>query len=215
MPKYPEPRGERVTVASALDDLPDVDAYPRLRGRDWAKVAFSELSEYMRGLRSNGEGFGYRRIFDESLLTSSLRTKHAAKTRRRFAKTPYGKTEPVSRFRKLDPDGLCNTMRAGTGSDRGAFTSPRPNSSACAALHHEQGSGAASLYPDWFRFHVTKWHGFRQIGNSVPPLLARAVASEIMSALGVSSIVSAEPLELGDPGLLSLTATQAVRRYSV
>jgi|SRR5581483_520000 len=38
-------------------------------------------------------------------------------------------------------------------------------------------------YSDWFRFHVTKWHGFRQVGNSVPPLLARAVACELAKTL--------------------------------
>lgn len=32
-------------------------------------------------------------------------------------------------------------------------------------------------FPDWFHFHVTKWHDGRQIGNSVPPPLARAVAT--------------------------------------
>ncbi|MFM7369406.1 MAG: DNA cytosine methyltransferase [Sphaerospermopsis kisseleviana] len=40
-------------------------------------------------------------------------------------------------------------------------------------------------FPDWFRFHPTKWHGFRQIGNSVPPLLAQAVAAEIIKVLNV------------------------------
>lgn len=24
-------------------------------------------------------------------------------------------------------------------------------------------------FPDWFRFHTTKWHGARQVGNAVPP----------------------------------------------
>ena len=47
-------------------------------------------------------------------------------SRRRFAETEPGQTEPVSRFHKLDPHGVCNTLRAGTNTDRGAFTSPRP-----------------------------------------------------------------------------------------
>ena len=32
---------------------------------------------------------------------------------------------------------------------------------------------------------MTKWHGFRQVGNSVPPLLAKAVAQEIIHALNI------------------------------
>ncbi len=215
LPKYPESCGKLVTVAAALDDLPDPYEYPKLKACDWTRAEFGEPSEYARELRGDAVGFGYRRIFDESLLTSSLRTTHAAKTRRRFAKTPIGKTEPVSRFRKLDPAGLCNTIRAGTGSDRGAFTSPRPIHPRAPRCITNREAARLHSYPDWFRFHVTKWHGFRQIGNSVPPLLARAVASEIMSALGISPVVPEKPLELGDPALLSLTATQAALRYGI
>ena len=40
-------------------------------------------------------------------------------------------------------------------------------------------------FPDWHRFHKTKWHGFRQVGNAVPPLLAFAVAKEIKRCLDV------------------------------
>jgi site-specific DNA-cytosine methylase len=38
-------------------------------------------------------------------------------------------------------------------------------------------------FPDWFEFHETLWHAFRQIGNSVPPRLARAVAGQVAVAL--------------------------------
>jgi DNA (cytosine-5)-methyltransferase 1 len=33
--------------------------------------------------------------------------------------------------------------------------------------------------------HSTKWHGFREVGNSVPPLLARKVAAQVIKALEV------------------------------
>ncbi|MDP9201437.1 MAG: DNA cytosine methyltransferase, partial [Gemmatimonadota bacterium] len=38
-------------------------------------------------------------------------------------------------------------------------------------------------FPDWFVFERAKWHALRQIGNSVPPRLARAVAEEIINVL--------------------------------
>ena len=106
-------------------------------------------------------------------------------------------------------------MRAGTGSDRGAFTSPRPihpNVPRCITVRE-----AARLhsYPDWFRFHVTKWHGFRQIGNSVPPLLGRAVASKIIQAMGVKPAPVEDDLPLGQEWLLTMTITEAARYYGV
>src|SRR5208283_5422746 len=129
--------------------------------------------------------------------------------------TRNGDTEPVSRFFKLDPDGICNTIRAGTASDHGAFTSPRPIhpfSPRCITVRE-----AARLhsYPDWFRLHVTKWHGFRQIGNSVPPLLGRAVAAKLMRALAVEGTRPSETIKLGEENLLKLTMKEASELYGV
>ncbi|WP_406566585.1 DNA cytosine methyltransferase, partial [Enterobacter cloacae] len=56
-------------------------------------------------------------------------------------------------------------------------------------------------YPDWFRFHVTKWHGFRQVGNSVPPMLARSVGLQIMKVLGVTPKKPTKKIKLGDESL--------------
>jgi DNA (cytosine-5)-methyltransferase 1 len=71
-------------------------------------------------------------------------------------------------------------------------------------------------YPDWFRFHVTKWHGFRQIGNSVPPFLARAVASEVrQAAWDAAPRKERRPVVLGNPELLSFDMSRAAERYGV
>jgi len=148
------------------------------------------------------------------MLTSSMRTIHSPLSKKRFKATPSGETEAVSRFLKLDPDGICNTIRAGTASDRGAFTSPRPihpYSPRCITVRE-----AARLhsYPDWFRFHTTKWHGFRQVGNSVPPLLGQAVASQVFAALRLE-LVPKEACKVGDAHLLELNMSQAAEYYHV
>lgn len=216
LPRYPEPCYNRVTVAEALDDLPIADRFPELMERDWAEAQFGVPSEYARRLRCLAkapEDFGYRRIFDRSILTSSLRTMHTEKTRHRFSITACDKTDPISQFYKLNPDGVCNTLRSGTTKDRGAFTSPRPIHPHMPRCITNREAARLHSYPDWFRFHVTKWHGFRQIGNSVPPLLAQAVAAQIMAALGETPYVSPRELKLGDSTLLQLTPTQAGKRY--
>jgi DNA (cytosine-5)-methyltransferase 1 len=66
-------------------------------------------------------------------------------------------------------------------------------------------------FPDWFRFHVTKWHGARQIGNAVPPPLGRAVASQVLNALGIKAEKPGRIKQLGDPSLLSMDMTRAAR----
>lgn len=218
LPSYPDPCGQRVTVTDAIGDLPDADIFPELRERDWTRAEFGPPSAYarrLRGLADSPDDFACPRAFDRDILTSSLRTEHTAVSRRRFAETPFGRTEPVSRFHKLDPHGLCNTIRAGTASDRGAFTSPRPIHPFVPRCITNREAARLHSYPDWFRFHVTKWHGFRQIGNSVPPLLAQAVARQIMAALGAEPISLSAALRLGDPAWLEFTMADAANRYDV
>jgi DNA (cytosine-5)-methyltransferase 1 len=120
------------TVWDALRDIPEADDFEELLYRDWVKARFKKPTGYTAPLRGNGtdpDDYSAPREFDANLLTSSLRTVHTKLSKKRFRETLPGDTEPVSRFHKLDPEGVCNTIRAGTASDRGAFTSPRPWSS--------------------------------------------------------------------------------------
>lgn len=218
MPRYPDRRLGPVTVWDALKDLPEAENYPELLDRDWVKAPYKTPSPYGRVLRlldNEIPHFGYRRDFDPGLLTSSLRATHTELSQSRFAATGQGQTEPVSRFFKLAPDGVSNTLRAGTGSDRGAFTSPRPIHPYTPRCITVREAARLHSYPDWFRFHVTKWHGFRQIGNSVPPYLAQAVAGEIVRALGLRPSAPTETLQTGNEAWLSFTMAQAAAFFDV
>ena len=70
-------------------------------------------------------------------------------------------------------------------------------------------------YPDWFRPHATKWHGAREIGNSVPPPLARAVAEQVRISLGRALEIPDTEIPLGDPRLLTMTASEAAAHLGV
>jgi DNA (cytosine-5)-methyltransferase 1 len=217
LPAYPEPT-KRVTVAEALADIPDAERFAELIYGDSVPAKFRSPSTYVRVLRELGNKpshFGYRRRYDPDILTSSMRADHTKLSRRRFAETELGGTEPISRFHKLDPHGVCNTLRAGTNTDRGAFTSPRPIHYLYSRCITVREAARLHSYPDWFRFHVTKWHGFRQIGNSVPPLLARAVAGEIIKAMRVRPTPPRQIVELGDEKLLKMTLITAAAYYGV
>jgi DNA (cytosine-5)-methyltransferase 1 len=123
--------------------------------------------------------------------------------------------EPISRFFKLSPDGVSNTLRAGTDGARGAFTSPRPihfRYDRCVTVRE---MARLHGFPDWFRLHVTKWHGARQIGNAVPPPLSRAIATEVMKALAIEPQRPERPIALGDEALLSLDLSDASNHFGV
>lgn len=206
------------TVWDAIKDLPEVNNYPELEKRDWTIVNYGIQSNYVENLRllvDLDDDYSYKRSYNKNLLTSSMRTKHTLQSQERFKKTLPGKTEPISRFFRLHYDGLCNTLRAGTPSNRGAHTSPRPIHPITPRCITVREAARLHSYPDWFRFHVTKWHGFRQVGNSVPPLLAKAVAKEIIKCLDVKLIKPIAQYPLIKEEMLGLNMSQAAQHYGV
>ncbi|MCF8169052.1 MAG: DNA cytosine methyltransferase [Rhodoferax sp.] len=218
LPGYPDPVKHKTTVWEAIGDLPDADQFSELTDSDSVVTTWDSESAYakrMRGQTRDPSNFGYNRSFDADVLTSSLRTEHTTQSQQRFLATKNGDTEPISRFKKLHPEGFCNTLRAGTDSARGAFTSPRPIHPALPRVITVREAARLHSYPDWFRFHTTKWHGFRQIGNSVPPLLGRAVASQIMAALGATPEKPRLVLQTGDVRLLSFQMWHASQHFGV
>jgi len=195
IPEYPispfsdggEATQPRATVWDAIGDLPNVDEFEELLKSDvyrgelepaasrYAKILRSELRDAEDRLpdqKKNPDG-----------LSGCLRTVHTPETVRRFTATDPGTFEPVSRFYRLTKNGLCPTLRAGSDQSRGSFTAPRPIHPVHPRCITVREGARLHSFPDWFRFHPTKWHGFREVGNSVPPLLARAVAKGIRNAL--------------------------------
>ncbi len=201
------------TCREALGDIPDADRFDALLHDDEVYTEdWGEPSSYARLLRCLDDGawyFGYRRRWEPNLLTSSARTRHTSISRRRFARTPPGETEPISRFFRLRPDGVCNTLRAGTDGRRGAFTSPRPIHYRYPRCLTVREMARLHGFPDWFRFHATKWHGARQVGNAVPVPLARAVASMLVRELGVVPEPPERTLMLGRKELLKFSVREA------
>ncbi|MEH2200163.1 DNA cytosine methyltransferase [Nostoc sp.] len=233
LPKYPQPITKQAlpnnltskkissiplspTVWDAIKDLPEIEKYPELITRDWVLGEYEKPSNYacvLRGLKCLNDDYSYKREYDVRILSSSLRTKHSVETIKRFQQTQQGEREKISRFYKLHPAGVCNTLRAGTDKYRGSFTSPRPIHPSTPRCITVREAARLHSYPDWFRFHVTKWHGFRQVGNSVPPLLAKAVATEIIRSLNVSPFKPSLRYKLGEEKLLQFNISQAAQYY--
>ena len=218
LPDYPEVAEEKPTIRDAIEDLPNADAYKRLLDDDSVAVSWVTTRPYARKLRDlmeDADDFGYPRVFDRDRLTASMRTVHTELSQQRFLEAPQGETEPHSRFFKLAWTGQSNTLRAGTDSARGGFTSPRPIHPVVPRVITVREGARIHSYPDWFRFHKTKWHGFREIGNSVPPLLARAVGGSVMKALGIKPKKPSVILQLGDESLLGFDMSEAANHFGV
>lgn len=212
-PDYPKKISPKVTVEEAISDLPDIDNFNELISDDTVDFEITPQYDYavkMHFPEQDMFNYGYTRNWDSTKLTGSMRTNHTAISKKRFHDTAFGKTEKISRFHKLDPKSQCNTLRAGTDKSRGAHTSPRPINpyfDRCISVREAE---RLHSFPDWFRMHKTKWHGFREVGNAVPPLLAKAVASEILNALGIQPHKPEYIVMLGNERQLSLSVGQAL-----
>ncbi len=172
-----------VTVSEAIGDLPlplncdDGDwGWKRYDGR-------RKISDYALKAKENPpKGCGWKEAvqkLEDGYVSGLMNTVHAKEIAKRYSLLECGSTDPISRAYKLDWNGQCPTLRAGTGSDKGSYQAVRP-------LHPDQGRvitvrEAARLqgFPDWFVFHPTKWHSFRMIGNSVSPYLSSTILNFI------------------------------------
>lgn len=232
LPSYPPPLFNAVddrgpipglpngpTCRDALGDIPDADHFETLIDTDAVcTTSFGKPAPYaatLRCLSNDAWHYGYVRNWNPSVLTSSARTTHTAISRSRYVETFPGEVEPISRFFKLSSDGLSNTLRAGTDGARGAFTSPRPIHYQHARCVTVREMARLHGFPDWFRFHATKWHGARQIGNAVPPPLAHAIATAVTGVFGLCAGRPEQSIDLGDTALLYMEMSEAAEYFGV
>jgi DNA (cytosine-5)-methyltransferase 1 len=93
---------------------------------------------------------------------------------------PYADDKFPNRWRKLDKDEPSRTLMAHLGKD--TYSHIHPDSDQARVITVREAARLQS-FPDGFIFKGTMNPAFRQIGNSVPPLLAFAIGWEIMQSI--------------------------------
>ena len=94
---------------------------------------------------------------------------------------PYDAGKFPNKWRKMWPDKPARTLMAHLGKD--GYSHIHYDSSQARTVSVREAARLQS-FPDGFRFCGTMNPAFRQIGNAVPPLLAKALAEEIITVLG-------------------------------
>ena len=116
-------------------------------------------------------------------VSGFLGTRHTPEVLERFASVAQGDTDQISRCHRLDPNGFCPTLRAGTAKEKGGFQAIRPLHPTEDRVITPREAARLQGFPDWFQFAPTKWHSFRQIGNSVSPILAEDILARLVKRL--------------------------------
>jgi DNA (cytosine-5)-methyltransferase 1 len=180
---------EQVLVKEALQGLPiNIAAEWLSEESGWRKINRNALGKKRYfNLVTNSVPLGVgnpkliERYFEKDTVSGCMGTRHTPEVTDRYAALKYGEQDSVSKAVKLNPEGFCPTLRAGTGSDKGSFQAVRPIHYRKPRVITPREAARLQGFPDWFVFHPTKWHSFRQIGNSVSPIVAEQVLSVLRS----------------------------------
>jgi DNA (cytosine-5)-methyltransferase 1 len=183
-----------VTVGDALSGLPTKikDSW-RTDAIGWRKVRRRTEGDFWRRVFGEvpdgvGDPYTIKQLSEQNRVSSCIATNHTSETRKHFSKLAIGEVESVSRARRLDPSSTCPTLRAGTAPDRGSYQAVRPIHPSEDRVITPREAARLQGFPDWFRFAPTKWHSFRQIGNSVSPIVAEAILRVIRDRLITSPV---------------------------
>lgn len=163
--------GRKTTVKDAIEDLL-YTSRPNKEEDVWKHNKIEGISQYATEMRSSCLTFSGHHL-----------TTHRPETISRYASVPAGGVDPVGKHKRLSWNGLCPTLRAGTGNDRGSYQSVRPLHPELNRVITPREAARLQGFPDSFYFHTTVWHSFRMIGNSVSPIIAEAVLKNISNHL--------------------------------
>jgi DNA (cytosine-5)-methyltransferase 1 len=177
-------------VRSALAGLPVniLESWTEYKD-SWRSYDSSAFNSYVESLNLLVDGLGdatsINRYIKEKKISGCFGTQHTKEVAKRFHKLKPGEQDSVSKAVRLKADGFCPTLRAGTDNTRGSYQAVRPIHYLKPRVITPREAARLQGFPDWFQFHETKWHSFRQIGNSVCPIVAEKVLSAIKNALSM------------------------------
>lgn len=176
-----------ITVRDAIADLPEPIPGQKFGDdfgwRKYPKKSSAQLTKYAQYLRKEPPaGMGWSEAIElrqNGFVSGLVETHHSRKVARRYSVIEGGKSDPITKAYRLEWSGQCPTIRAGTGSDKGAFQAVRPLHPGKGRVITVREGARLQGFPDWFVFHPTKWHSFRMIGNSVSPFVSRGLFKRI------------------------------------
>jgi DNA (cytosine-5)-methyltransferase 1 len=194
--------GDAIPKVSVFDAIADLSYIPINSQTDiWELHQKCEYADYLDKI------FTSTRLSDHpcnstspNLITGCKATAHTTATQQKYTDTKPGEKEPTTWAYRLSADGFSPTLRAGSGNR----TAARPIHFEHARVITVREAARLHSFPDWCDFGASKLAAHKAIGNSVPPLLGHAIASQLLmhleeqqqSSIGGSCFVLTHVLDL-------------------
>jgi len=169
----PTPKNEVVTIWDAISDLAFLESGEGSEEQSYRYAPQSKYQEIRRG--------------EQTVLYNHVATKHAPIAMQRMSMIPPGRGKEV-----LPQEHITKSIYSGTWTRMGKneisvtittrFDTPASGKFTHPYLHRAitvREAARIQSFPDNFRFCGNKGSQMKQVGNAVPPLLAKAVADVI------------------------------------
>jgi DNA (cytosine-5)-methyltransferase 1 len=168
-----------ISVWDAIGDLPPLEI---MGGEEEAEYTMDPFSDYQRQMRDGSESL-YNHVAPFLAPINLQRLKHIPQggSWRDIPRNllPAGmklarRCDHTKRYGRLHQQGLACTILTKCDLHWGAFI--HPIQERCLTVRE---AARLQSFPDRFRFSGARGNQFRQVGNAVPPLLAKAVAEAL------------------------------------
>lgn len=179
----PKKQLEKTTIWDAISDL---NYLASGEGSEEQDYRFPPQSDYQRMLREGS-----------TVLTGHISTNHSKIALERMSMIP-----PKGGKEFLPPEHLTKSIYSGTwtrmdAEDVSVTITTRFDTPASGKFTHPYLNRAITVreaariqsFPDVFRFYGTKTSQMKQVGNAVPPLLARAIAGALLQDMAKDDVI--------------------------
>lgn len=89
------------------------------------------------------------------------------------------RSDHTKRYGRLDPNGLCSTILTKCDPHWGSFFHPTQN-----RVISVREAARIQSFPDYYEFKGNVTQQYEQVGNAVPPLMAKEIGLEIINMIG-------------------------------
>lgn len=185
LPLFASALKKHTTVWDAISDLPAIESGSRNEILDYAKVP---QNEYQANLRRCSH-----KVWNHSCANLGKvnleRLKHIPQGGS-WRDIPYDllpagmkrarRSDHTKRYGRLHPDALCSTILTKCDPHWGSFFHPEQD-----RVISVREAARIQSFPDHYKFTGSITQQYEQVGNAVPPLMAKAIGESIKSMIGV------------------------------
>jgi DNA (cytosine-5)-methyltransferase 1 len=166
-------------VIDALSDLPNIEAGAIVEKLEYASRPLNDYQTYLR----QGSNFINHHYCNRLAKINLERLKHIPQGGS-WRDIPHDllpeglkrarRSDHTKRYGRLDPKGLCSTVLTKCDPHWGSFF--HPNYDRVISIRE---AARIQSFPDTYNFFGSVTEQYEQVGNAVPPLLARAIGLQI------------------------------------